>query len=280
MSVIGEQIKKYRTKIGYTQEQLGQMIGVTTQAVSKWERGGTPDAEILPKLADALEVSINALFDREDQDIQLAMIKKLNAMPRDKAFQCAYTFCWSLILGLTGDESFTEEFVHSFGSGYFDDKKEPCPDFFAKLLSDDGLALARISNDFRHFFLMLRPHDDNILSHFESEDAIRQVFALLADKKILKTLYYLYTVSDIPVTAQLIIQGTGLELRDVERCMNTLCEKQIVHLMKIASVDGEINSYIIRFETNILPLLCFADGIAKGSPHPVFGMCDRKKPIF
>ena len=29
MSVIGEQIKKYRTKIGYTQEQLGQTIGVS-----------------------------------------------------------------------------------------------------------------------------------------------------------------------------------------------------------------------------------------------------------
>ncbi len=62
--------------------------------------------------------------------------------------------------------------------------------------------------------------------------------------------------------------------------MKTLCDKQIVHPMKIASVDGEINSYIIRFETNVLPLLCFADGIAKGSPHPVFGVCDRKKPVF
>ena len=43
MSVIGEQIKKYRVQKRYTQEKLGNMIGVTTQAVSKWERGGTPD---------------------------------------------------------------------------------------------------------------------------------------------------------------------------------------------------------------------------------------------
>lgn len=42
MSVIGEQIKKYRIRKKYTQENLGSMIGVTTQAVSKWERGGTP----------------------------------------------------------------------------------------------------------------------------------------------------------------------------------------------------------------------------------------------
>ena len=75
MSVIGEQIKKYRIRKKYTQENLGSMIGVTTQAVSKWERGGTPDAEILPRLADALGVSIDALFGREDQDLQLLLTK-------------------------------------------------------------------------------------------------------------------------------------------------------------------------------------------------------------
>lgn len=279
MSVIGEQIKKYRNQKNFTQEKLGNLIGVTTQAVSKWERGGTPDAEILPRLADALEVSIDALYGREEQDFQLAIIKKLSSMPGDEAFRCAFNFCWSLILGLTGRESFSEDFADTFVI-HSEKKRDPCPDYFAKMLNDDGLALARISNDFRHFFLMTRPKTDNILSHFESEDAIRQVFALFADKKMLQIVYYLYTVSDIPVTAPLISQGTGLALQDVERCMKTLCDKQIVHPMKIASVDGEINSYIIRFETNVLPLLCFADGIAKGSPHPVFGVCDRKKPVF
>ena len=278
MSVIGKQIKKYRNQKKYTQEKLGSLIGVTTQAVSKWERGGTPDAEVLPKLADALGVSIDALFGREEQDIRLTLMKKLSAMPQDEAFRSAFNYCWSLILGLSGDESLTEDFADTF-TGH-PEKSDKHNDYFSKLLCDDGLALARISDDFRHFFLMIRPQEEGILSHFESEDAIRQVFALFADKKTLKILYYLYTVSDIPVTAPLISQGTGLEPHDVERCMKTLCDKQIVYPMKIASVDGEINSYIIRFETNVLPLLCYADGIAKGSPYPVFGMCDRKKPIF
>ena len=35
MSIIGQQIKKYRIENGFTQEQVGKIIGVTTQAVSK-----------------------------------------------------------------------------------------------------------------------------------------------------------------------------------------------------------------------------------------------------
>lgn len=279
MSVIGDQIKKYRIQKKYTQEKLGSLIGVTTQAVSKWERGGTPDAEVLPALADALGVSIDALYGREDQDFQIMLSKKLSKLPSDEAFRRAFNYCWSLIVGLTGDESISENFPEPFADRSAA-KNDRCTDFFAKILRDDGMTLARMSNDFRYFFLMVRPHDDGILSHFEGEEAARQVFALFADKKILKTIYYLYTVSNIPVTAQLISKGTGLELSDVERCMKTLCDKKIVHPMKIASIDGEINSYIIRFEANVLPLLCYADEIAKGCPYPTFGMCDREKPIF
>lgn len=61
-SILGIKIKEFRTKKGITQEELGQLVGVTTQAVSKWERGGTPDAEILPNIARVLDVSIDALF--------------------------------------------------------------------------------------------------------------------------------------------------------------------------------------------------------------------------
>ena len=51
MSIIGQQIKKYRIENGFTQEQVGKIIGVTRQAGSKWERGSTPAAEILPGIA-------------------------------------------------------------------------------------------------------------------------------------------------------------------------------------------------------------------------------------
>lgn len=279
MSVIGEQIKKYRAQKKYTQEKLGSMIGVTTQAVSKWERGGTPDAEVLPQLADALGVSIDALFGREEQDIELILSKKLSKMSSEDAFRQACSYCWSFIVGLTGDENISENYLVPFQNRPAN-QSDRSLEFYAKIIRDGGIATMRTSNDFRYFFLMMRPQENNILSHFENEEAIRQVFALFADKKILKIFFYLYKVSNIPVTSSLISQETGLELNDVKRCMKTLCDKKIVHPMKIASIDGEIDSYIIRFEANVLPLLCYADEVAKECPFPTFGLCDREKPIF
>ena len=55
MKVIGKQIRKYRNEKGYAQEQLGKLLGVSTQAVSKWERAeASPDTDnlIIPKVDD------------------------------------------------------------------------------------------------------------------------------------------------------------------------------------------------------------------------------------
>ena len=64
-NVLSERIAELRKARGLTQEQLGQLAGVSAQAVSKWEKGGAPDVELLPALADRLGVTIDALFGRE-----------------------------------------------------------------------------------------------------------------------------------------------------------------------------------------------------------------------
>ena len=70
MNTISEQIKRFRNKKGLTQEQLGASVGVSMQAVSKWERGGTPDIELLPAIADVLDVSIDELFGRKQKSLE------------------------------------------------------------------------------------------------------------------------------------------------------------------------------------------------------------------
>lgn len=60
---IGTTIAVLRNSKNMTQAELGERIGVSFQAVSKWERGETlPDISLLPALADILETTIDYIL--------------------------------------------------------------------------------------------------------------------------------------------------------------------------------------------------------------------------
>lgn len=61
-----KQLKVLREKANISAAKLAKEIGVTPQAVGKWERGESmPRADQLPKLADLFGCTIDALFGRE-----------------------------------------------------------------------------------------------------------------------------------------------------------------------------------------------------------------------
>ncbi|MBQ3561707.1 MAG: helix-turn-helix domain-containing protein [Oscillospiraceae bacterium] len=65
---IGTKIKQLRLGCGMTQEQLGNELSVSAQAVSKWESGTTtPDIQLLPEISVLFGVSIDELFSMSDE---------------------------------------------------------------------------------------------------------------------------------------------------------------------------------------------------------------------
>ena len=65
---IGSRIKSFRLANSMTQEQLAQKLGVSAQAVSKWESNtNMPDIQLLPDLAVIFGISIDALFLMSDE---------------------------------------------------------------------------------------------------------------------------------------------------------------------------------------------------------------------
>jgi len=65
---IAANIARLRRERGMTQEALAEVIGVSSQTISKWENSTTwPDVALLPVIADVFGVTIDALYGRETQ---------------------------------------------------------------------------------------------------------------------------------------------------------------------------------------------------------------------
>lgn len=67
---LGKRISQYRKSKGLTQDKLAEQLGVTAQAVSKWENDQScPDITMLPKLAEIFDITTDELLGRQPQQI-------------------------------------------------------------------------------------------------------------------------------------------------------------------------------------------------------------------
>ena len=58
----GDKLKQYRLKEGFSQEQLAEKIGVSRQAITKWEtKRGLPDVENMIILAELFKLTLDEL---------------------------------------------------------------------------------------------------------------------------------------------------------------------------------------------------------------------------
>ena len=74
---IGNQIKILRQRKGVTQETMAEHLGLTPQAISKWERdAATPDISLLPEISAYFGVTIDQLFALSD-DTQMERIQNM-----------------------------------------------------------------------------------------------------------------------------------------------------------------------------------------------------------
>lgn len=75
-NVIGLKIAYYRKLNGFTQAELAERVGVSCQAVSKWEQQiSCPDTMLLPDLAKEFGVTIDELFgNTSDKEIVYSFV--------------------------------------------------------------------------------------------------------------------------------------------------------------------------------------------------------------
>jgi transcriptional regulator with XRE-family HTH domain len=72
MNTIGSRIASKRKALGMTQEDLAKALGVSSQAVSKWENDlSCPDIGLLPQLAKVLNCTTDAILSGKEDVVQV-----------------------------------------------------------------------------------------------------------------------------------------------------------------------------------------------------------------
>lgn len=88
-----ENLRTLRKEKGYSQEELANRLNVVRQTVSKWEKAqSVPDAEMLVKLADILEVPVSTLLGERiepsaDTNVLAQQLSRLNAQLAEKSIR-------------------------------------------------------------------------------------------------------------------------------------------------------------------------------------------------
>ena len=81
---LGNKIAYYRKKMSITQDALARQLGVTNQAVSKWESDQCcPDVMLLPKIAEIFGITVDELFGREPRKEETSGIGQGFDVPKD-----------------------------------------------------------------------------------------------------------------------------------------------------------------------------------------------------
>ncbi|MGN1368464.1 MAG: helix-turn-helix domain-containing protein [Aristaeellaceae bacterium] len=202
---LAENIARLRREQGMTQEALAELIGVSSQTVSKWETSTTyPDVALLPVLADVFSVSIDALYGREDAQFGI--------LPEKAA---------ELVL-----ESVRQHIVGAVYNPETDGRFEDNLAKYRKVMQMDDKQSSVIENDrevlyFREKLgaLVLRKPEDGWNSLFVRDD-IAALLRLLADEDFRRALQIILERRMLTFTVPSLMKQCGAsDAANLERCL-------------------------------------------------------------
>ena len=275
VSVIGKNISALRKEKGMKQEELARVVGVSAQAVSKWERGGVPDCELLPMIADYFGVSIDSLFDRsffDDTMLKSALQTKISKTPEKERFDVAFEYCWEIekgLFGISSDNTSLKDLYKKL-SDYERNHSE--------LLTDLGFTQMEIADWYR-YFLIVPDIKDTDKALFDGVD-YPSFFADISDKDVFAALCLLYG-RDSAKSFTLEYLSKNLNVSE-ERTRAVIKVISKYGLIKESILELDEDTVIYKFapSPSFVPLLIFAREILKPWKRGSFVQKARKKPYL
>ena len=277
IKLVGEQITKFRKVLNMTQEELGRAVGVSTQAVSRWENGGAPDVSLLPAIADKLGVTIDALFGREEGEVRdmtgtlAAWLRSKSEMGRTQALS---RLIWEAMLqGGLGVDVPEIGYPKSSEQEYQGEKR------WMQLLvpDEDGFVLG-VGGEDMSFMCVLPEPEAGYERYLLDNEQYREVFATLAIPGSLELIRYFCREKASFYAVPTVAKRVGLETEEAEKILDALANFKILKRIELEMEDGPIPAYIIGESVAIIPLLYFVRWISQQGLYISYD--GRQRPIL
>ena len=284
-SHLSERIAALRRSRGLTQEELGRLVGVSAQAVSKWEKGGAPDVALLPVLADRLGVSLDGLFGRAEAqvgDISRELSRWLQTLPPEGRLRSLFRLLADVFPTIVLQKNaFGESLGALYGeSCYLRGLDGEKPAWLRSIIVvDEGLALGVLAEEFPLYLLMPEPAG-GWTAHFASMADYHRLFAALAMEGALECLLYLYTQKQRFYTAAAVARRTGQAAQTVERAFEALTGCHLLNRRELEMEEGSIPVYALHDNHAIVPFLCLARWLCEEDDVWNCGWETRTRPIL
>ena len=263
--MLSERIAALRKERGLTQEQLGKMVGVSSQAVGKWEKGGAPDVELLPVLSRQLGVTIDALFGLEggeQVDIEDAVCRWMLTVPQGQRVDRLCRLIWAAAgpvmsmkpedqIDISGYESCCETENPENGTRWLRR---------TRITTEDGIILGVRADDMS--FAAVFPEPERGWEEFlESNGRYRRLFEVLARPHCLELLEYLHSKPPLPLrryTPGAVAKPMGLDPEEAERLMDDLAGLGVLSKAELETEDGLLHTYLPGGDEALAPFLYLA----------------------
>lgn len=217
------QLQKLRKEHGVTQDTLAAHLGVSPQAVSKWENGSYPDGDLLPKIADFFGVSIDYLYGRAKEDTstvqkiidELQNIVTDSDSSKEEFFEQALNYAWAIQLAAWASTR-----------SYYDrpelDEKDTVT--VSEISSKAGFTYMRLNKNLEYYFLVKQPKE-GLANYLKVTDKAAELFAFLGDKTNLKILQYMLTLKwQEAVRAKTVAKLLDIPVEKAEKSLDFLCK--------------------------------------------------------
>lgn len=254
-NILSERIAALRKERGLTQEQLGKMVGVSYQAVGKWEKGGAPDVELLPVVAQQLGVSIDALFGLEGGervDVAEVVGRWLRGIPERERMERLCRLVWSLIhCFLPGDLEMPKmEYIKNCRVTHAGKTQL----MYTQVSGGGGLLLDVHADDLSFVTLWPEP-EEGYAAYLAPMEDFRRLFSLLARPGYLELIETLYRRKPQFFAPNVVAKQMDIPTDALIEKLEELEAMGVLHSMKMELEEGEVKVYQLTEPMNLVPLL-------------------------